>query len=332
MTDAIISYQEISEACRKIADFKESNFYSENMASRPFGKEKNFEKEKYTINNIILISERLSFTSQGAFLALTEKKLKELSNVAQRLLSTLQSMRKLHEEPAPSITSSDPPTRATEETLKKQELQKYHDTLSKGLSDDYEGFIKLAQMIIVGTLPAEIQTVSRRIDSLQTQDVISKYSKIFEHYSCAHACSSNQWLYLGFAMFIGTFSFSHFHVYPEIRMLIEKSMAWQNVLGLITLNAFALGLLTTLTFWAFRNYSINKHNELTNKLKSAALRSFKNFTEATVQNKDIQHIVVKKIADTVFDLNRFGYLKNETDEAITPTQVVDALLQIKNEK
>lgn len=84
----------------------------------------------------------------------------------------------------------------------------------------------------------------------------------------------------------------------------------------------SLLLLLSMPFYlivaSFRNYKVNKHNQLYNQHKSLSISTFSTLLSSVEGDAELKRIIVDKVTSTIFDTPDFGYLKKESDNQQLP--------------
>lgn len=354
MPNVLRLQQTAKENCERISSgFQLSHFVSD----KDYGTEaldiKNFKDEKFVIDNLLRLAERAAYTSQQTYLSLTIADLENLENSSSKALELLLRMRSFHQSQPQEEEYQNNSGEIVNLTIVNLKTDKQN--LTKPLYEIYEKFSSVIQKLIVWTTPAEIirqnqafkdaevglqNQINALTTRLDTQNTISPHAKSFDDYARSHKWASRAWLLVGMLLLGGLFYYSHTYIYVEIDEAIKnltsvgdqsKKISTDLFWGLILFRTFTIGLWGSFAFWAFKNYKINKHNELLNRVKAASLRTFKDFSETTHQSDKVHNLVIRKIADAIFDTARFGYLKDDNLPALSPTQLIQTILQTKKD-
>lgn len=318
-------YNEAREFLKKLArDFKESDFFVEENQSNEILSIKNFSNEKGAVSTAIETAKIALDIPSDVFISQPTQKLFTLKGSAQKTYEALQDMRAFHQK---IIDKSD-----LSDAYKIEDLRAVLLTEKQGLLAKFESAYSLFSQAISPLMYWGVYNrLNAKTETSSAANAIKPHSGLFRIYAWSHFFAAIFWLAIGVSLFILTVLYSHYGAYAEIKELLKSKMTWQRVLSLAILNLFALGMLVSMTFWSLRNYAINKHNELTNRIKSASLRSYGDFSETVYGHRELHGVVIRKILDTVFDLKTLGYMNDKNNDDKTQDKLLDFLLAQRKE-
>lgn len=142
-------------------------------------------------------------------------------------------------------------------------------------------------------------------DNIVQLEIIEKNrTEVIEQQVAAHQKAAQRWIICAFFVAILTISLG---IILYFRHTTSPSIFVQTREVLI--NIFLMGFLTTLTFISFRQYSINKHNQLQWLHKKYATSTFLRLARESALDAETRKSIIIKTLDAVFHLPDFGYLK-----------------------
>lgn len=145
-------------------------------------------------------------------------------------------------------------------------------------------------------------------DNIVQLEIIEKNrEEIIDNQVCAHQKSAKRWIGTAFiaasiTLALGVVLYFNHTSSPSLFVQTRE----------IFINIFLMGFLTTLTFLSFRQYAINKHNQLQWLHKKYATSTFLRLARESALDAETRKSIIIKTLDAVFHLPEFGYLKSDS--------------------
>jgi curved DNA-binding protein CbpA len=327
---------EIRKIFEKISNgFKETDFFEDELSSDEIQNVKNFGDERTTLNILLKTATLALDIPRDVWISQPTQTLQDFHSLLQNIFESLQKFRTFHQ--SDEFSGRNRPQSSDAIQSAKQKLSNKKENLTTEFQKFYSDFPQKLYPLISWGVHTQLNA---RMNQAQIESAIAPHAKQFKENAASHRAASFIWLWATVGMLVCTLIYSHCVIYAEIQKTITtllnagdaaknaKNLYW----GLIGVRLVAFSLLGSVVFWGFQNYKLNKHNELLNMVKAASLDSFKDFCDTTQNWERTQNLVIQKIADTIFDAERFGYIaKSETPANINPSQLVDMLLSSKKD-
>lgn len=159
-----------------------------------------------------------------------------------------------------------------------------------------------------------------QLEDTLAEESVSKYEKIFEEQANKHQWAAYGWLGTTAALLVG-FGWVFYWLFDVLRI---GGTEWVEVLQNIFTKGFLLSLIYLVLNRSIKNYTAQKHLEVTNRHRQNALRTFQAFHSAAGENQEIQDAVLLAATNAIFDANQSGYLSTRMrgNENTSPIQQV----------
>lgn len=307
--DVIRIHGEIEDAANRIAKYKGEHFYKE-TGDTYYNGLTGFKKELPHIQHAIDLASQLRKAHQREIIKLPPIVLYNLVKYSVSLNECLRAMRNFYEE-----YSSQKYNSHRHDETKINQIERKKESLLTEFYKSYEDFKRISDSIVSIVSMAEINALKEQVNKVtdaQTKEGIEQHHDLFEINAKSHYWAAWFWFIIGTVLAIGTWCFG-LSMVDKIDKLgsSEITMVHDIYLGLILARVFLFGFLVTLIYWAFKNYRLNKHNELLNKQKALSIQTFTKFSEAAGTDTDMRRAVLGKITSTIFDTPNMGYIKSE---------------------
>lgn len=324
--DPIYIQNDIEELARKISsNYAVENFYKKTGSSEE-NEIKGFEKEKQSISYVLEMAKFISSIHQQESIKLPRATLKQLHEELRVLDKLLRDMRNFHEQDLPGR-----PFQNEQKTIIRNEKNKLIDAFQGSLYKFQNAADHFVGLITKGELSALKEQVNRLTDA-QTKQGIEKHHTLFKDNALQHYWAGWFWIFVG-TVLAGAAWLYGYDTMMDFEALIKTSGPANNNIhmGLVLTRIFLFGFLATLIFWSFKNYRLNKHNELLNQQKALALQTFTEFSNAASTDNDMRRVVLGKVATTIFDLHNMGYI-TESNSEVRESDILSSLISILTRK
>lgn len=192
---------------------------------------------------------------------------------------------------------------------------------------DAEAIIRLASEQAQETLK-EIRTVAEKAKEAASITGVAQHARYFEDEAKAHRRLSYVWLFatafLGLAAGVYSWVSFHFGVLPSAE---GPGTWWAHVTylssRLIVLSVIFLGM-----GWSAKNYRAHKHNEIVNRHRQNALRTFETFAVAA-SDAATKDAVLLATTKSIFESQNSGYLSGEVEKIPSgpPVEIFKKVIQ-----
>ena len=164
----------------------------------------------------------------------------------------------------------------------------------------------------------EIEEALSRVRQLASEAGVSQHAGAFDDESKRHSGQSYVWLaaMFGFGVLLLLYAFGRIVVgYDDS----PNNQIWTyNWFRSISERVTLLVVLVFGLIWCARNYAASKHNEVVNRHRSNALRSFETFAKAT-NDESTKNAVLIQATQSIFAPQTTGYVKADGEnQATTP--------------
>lgn len=302
--DPIQIQHDIDAAARRLADFSVESFYKKTGSSEN-NRMTGFERESQAICHAIELGEHIKNTHQSEVIKLPPQMLIEIASHLHDMDKILRMMRNFHEEE--NIKGLQPQIGDHIKNRRDQFSLQFYKTL--------EALKKSSGYLVSVTSIQEITALREQVNKLtdaQTQEGIEKHHELFSKNASRHHIAGWFWLFLGAALAGVAWTFGDSMIDKIEGFSLQDADGLTDVhLGLVFTRIFLFGFLATLIFWSFKNYRLNKHNELLNKQKALSIQTFTEFSNAAGTDADMRRAVLARVTSTIFDTPDMGYIKNE---------------------
>ncbi len=197
--------------------------------------------------------------------------------------------------------------------------------------NDSDTLGSILPVLEIPLLKQKIQEQDLLIGNILKDNVLTKFKEQYAKASTKHSCYANVWLFTGFISLLTSFwiiisfcfdvdgYFEKMDVFNIGDVHLKFGGEGKSTSPLQTLSASLLFLLIILSMpfylmiTAFKNFRINKHNQIYNKHKELSISTFSTLLESVKADKELKSIIVDRVTSKIFDSPDFGYLKREND-------------------
>lgn len=315
-------HSNILNSVNLILGFRLDDFYKEN-AGNDVERAKSFEDERWAIKGALELAEFLKNTPQKDIVNAPLSTLLQLNESAAGVAECLRKMRDLTSSPVS-------PQSYTPEQIK--EIQDQKQFWAANFYGVYQNFYNAASPIKTDLYSSDLHILKEQVQRLtdeNTKEGIKKHDALYRKQARSHYIAGWFWFVIGLAgvavaCAYGTITVSEIETFAE-KVGKEGGIPTEALISIASVRVFIFGLLASVIFWSFKNYRLNKHNELLNRQKELALTTFTEFANAAVGDNEMRRIVLGKVAATIFDAQHLGYIGAETKESGDPVSVLSAL-------
>ncbi len=304
MEDPISIQNEIHRAATRVSEYQLDSFYKETGSTQD-NENSGFKRELQSIKCAIELAAHIKHTPQNEIIKLPPTMLADIANHFINLDNSLRQMRNFHEES--NIEGFDGYSR--------DELRKEKYFLLESFYKNFATFKRVTDPLIAVTSLQEIESLRLQVNKLtdaQTKDGIEKHHDLFSKNALRHHIAAWFWLVTGSTLAIFAWYFGNLMIEKIESFNLANTANLTDVhLGLVFARIFLFGFLATLIFWSFKNYRLNKHNELLNKQKALSIQTFTEFSNAAGTDTDMRRAILSRVTSTIFDTPDMGYIKSE---------------------
>lgn len=164
-----------------------------------------------------------------------------------------------------------------------------------------------------------VHDILNELQEKASKTTVSKYAKVFESEAAEHKKNSKKWLMWGIissialALFIiCSYAFNWFSVISEDEN--ARNRIFYSIPALVT-KVIIISLGLYLISFCFKQYSVNKHLETTNKHRQNALNSYLLFTESIIgDDHNSRNNLMVQVAKAIYEHTSTGYLSSKQQE------------------
>jgi hypothetical protein len=148
---------------------------------------------------------------------------------------------------------------------------------------------------------------------------VSVFAEIFESESKAYSSNATNWLIATIFLLIITVAASIWLLFIQK----DGEFGFDHIQFMITKILIVSALFYGISL-CIKNYKAQKHNELVNRHRFNALKTFQTFTTST-DDKRTKDVILLEATHTIFGHQTTGYNDNDSNESDLPTKVLDAI-------
>ena len=152
---------------------------------------------------------------------------------------------------------------------------------------------------------------------------VGQHASYFDDEASGHTKVSFRWLVLTVFLALAAAVYSLWSFRQSVSMAGEGAVAWWPHLTYLTSRLVVLSVIFFGIGWSARNYRAHKHNEIVNRHRQNALRTFETFARAA-DDKDTKDAVLLQATKSIFEAQSSGYLVGEP-EKIPSSTVIEVL-------
>jgi hypothetical protein len=184
---------------------------------------------------------------------------------------------------------------------------------------DAEALIRLASEQAQETL-REIQDVAAKAKEAASITGVAQHASYFKEEADGYKRSSSKWLAWTVILAVAAAGYSLWSFRFAPIHAVEGSASWWPHVTYLTSRLIVLSVIFFGMGWSARNYRAHKHNEIVNRHRQNALRTFETFAVAASDpaTKDAVLIAATK---SIFEAQSSGYLAGEPEKVPSGTVI-----------
>jgi hypothetical protein len=167
----------------------------------------------------------------------------------------------------------------------------------------------------------EAQAVLEKIKTAAAEAGVAQHSIHFQEEAARHRQGGRVWLIATIALGILGAFYSWWSFHYHLPASAPGQGDWWPHLTYFTSRLLILSVVFFGMAWAAKNFKSHKHNEVVNRHRQNALRTFETFVKATEGDKETKDAVLLQATKCIFDAQSSGYLGSESEQMPSSTIV-----------
>jgi hypothetical protein len=184
---------------------------------------------------------------------------------------------------------------------------------------DAEALIKLASQGAQETL-REIQNVAAKAKEAASITGVAQHSSYFKDEAGDHRRASSKWLVCTAVLALAAIGYSLWSFRFAAIYGAEGSGLWWPHMAYVTSRLVVLSVIFFGMGWSARNYRAQRHNEVVNRHRQNALRTFETFAVAAT-DPATRDAVLLAATKSIFEAQSSGYLTGEPEKVPSGTVI-----------
>lgn len=166
----------------------------------------------------------------------------------------------------------------------------------------------------------EIEGLSAKAKEAAAIVGVAGHASYFNDEAADHKKASRYWLVFTIIFAIGAAGYSLWSFHQIASTPAEGAVAWWPHLTYLTSRLIVLSVIFFGMGWAAKNYRAHKHNEIVNRHRQNALKTFETFARAA-DDKATKDAVLLEATKSIFGAQSTGYLSGEAEKVPSGTVI-----------
>lgn len=179
----------------------------------------------------------------------------------------------------------------------------------------------------LGRTAREVEEVLENVKTAAAEVGVAQHSTHFHEEAEEHRRASRFWLGSFIALSVVGALYSLWYFQRNLQSL-DASPYWWTHVGYFGSRLLVLSIIFFGIAWSASNFKSHKHNEVINRHRQNALRTFETFVKAT-QEKETRDAVLLAATKSIFEGQSSGYLSSEHEQVPSST-IVEILRNVSS--